>query len=101
MEQQAGGWGSLTNHAHELLAIARDPVARIRDIAAACHITECTAQRIVGDLEQAGYLSREREGQHTPPSTWTESCVTAESRLPVQALLVLCNWPRGSLPVGE
>jgi DNA-binding MarR family transcriptional regulator len=48
-----------------LFAIARDPAARLRDIAAACHITERTAQSIVTDLEQAGYMRRERDGRRT------------------------------------
>ncbi|WP_372478150.1 hypothetical protein [Streptomyces barringtoniae] len=43
MDRQAGGWDFLTNHARVLLAIAHDPTTRIRDIAAACHITERTA----------------------------------------------------------
>ncbi|MFF5506512.1 MarR family transcriptional regulator [Streptomyces roseolus] len=70
MDQQAGGWDFLTNHARVLLAIARDPATRIRDIAAACHITERTAQSVVGDLERAGYLSRERDGRRAlhPPT---------------------------------
>ncbi|WP_322746926.1 hypothetical protein [Streptomyces tauricus] len=32
---QAAGWGFATSHARVLLAIARDPAARLRDIAAA------------------------------------------------------------------
>ncbi|MFH8259306.1 MarR family transcriptional regulator [Streptomyces roseolus] len=48
-----------------LLAIARHPSARIRDIAAACRITERTALRIVSDLEMADYLSRTRDGRST------------------------------------
>ncbi|MFJ8313641.1 MULTISPECIES: hypothetical protein [unclassified Streptomyces] len=48
-----------------MVAIARDPATRIRDIAAACHVTQRTAQSIVGYLDQVGYLSREREGRRT------------------------------------
>ena len=33
-------WGFLTNHARVLLHIARDPGARLRDIAASLGITE-------------------------------------------------------------
>ena len=53
----------LTNHGNALLLIARDPRARLRDIAAALVITERQAQRIVGELVTAGYLTREREGR--------------------------------------
>jgi DNA-binding MarR family transcriptional regulator len=53
----------LTNHGNTLLLIARDPRSRLRDIAGALGITERQAQRIVGELVSAGYLTREREGR--------------------------------------
>lgn len=56
-------WTFLTNHAHVLLAIAREPNARLRDVAASVGITERAAQAIVADLEAAGYLRRERVGR--------------------------------------
>lgn len=56
-------WTFLTNHAHVLLCIARDPSTRLRDVAVAVGITERAAQRIVGELEEAGYLVRRREGR--------------------------------------
>ncbi|MFF8375684.1 helix-turn-helix transcriptional regulator [Streptomyces sp. NPDC015661] len=54
------GWTFLTNHARVLLAIARDPGVRLRDVAALCGLTERTVQAIVSDLEEAGYLTRSR-----------------------------------------
>ena len=59
----AKDWTFLTNHAHVLLAIARDPTVRLRDVADAVSITERAAQAIVADLEAAGYLHRERVGR--------------------------------------
>ena len=56
-------WTFLTNHAHVLLCVARDPDARLRDVAADVGITERAAQRIVADLAEAGYLERQREGR--------------------------------------
>lgn len=56
-------WTFLTNHAHVLLCVARDPGARLRDVADDVGITERAAQRIVADLADAGYLEREREGR--------------------------------------
>jgi DNA-binding IclR family transcriptional regulator len=64
-EENGGRWTLLTGHGHVLVEIARNPTARIRDIAAAAGITERTAQSIVADLEAAGYLSRERAGRRT------------------------------------
>jgi DNA-binding transcriptional ArsR family regulator len=57
------GWTFLTNHAHVLLAIAAEPEARLRDLAARVGITERAAQRIVGELEEAGYLDVRRVGR--------------------------------------
>jgi hypothetical protein len=48
-----------------LVEIARNPGARIRDLAAAAGITERTAQAIIGDLEAAGYLTRTRASRRT------------------------------------
>ena len=56
-------WTFLTNHAHVLLCIAADPEVRLRDVAVRVGITERAVQRIVSDLEEAGYLRREREGR--------------------------------------
>jgi predicted ArsR family transcriptional regulator len=57
------GWTFLTNHAHVLLAISRDPTARLRDVAAAVGVTERATQAIVADLEAEGYLQRTRVGR--------------------------------------
>ncbi|TPG32531.1 helix-turn-helix transcriptional regulator [Mycolicibacterium hodleri] len=58
-----GEWTFLTNHAHTLLCIARDPGIRLRDVAERVGVTERAAQRIVSDLVEAGYLDRLREGR--------------------------------------
>lgn len=59
----AGGWTFLTNHAHVLLCIARDPDIRVRDIALRVGITERAAQKIVHDLADDGYVSVTRVGR--------------------------------------
>jgi predicted transcriptional regulator of viral defense system len=56
-------WTFLTNHAHVLLCITRDPAIRLRDVAEAVGITERAAQRIVAELEEGGYLTRTRDGR--------------------------------------
>lgn len=53
----------LTNHAHVLLCVARDPSMRLREIGDCVGVTERAAHRIVGDLEREGYLSRKRVGR--------------------------------------
>lgn len=56
-------WTFLTNHAHVLLCLARDPEIRLRDVAEKVGITERAAQRIVADLENEGYITTERIGR--------------------------------------
>lgn len=56
-------WTFLTNHAHALVCISRDPGLRLRDVADRVGVTERAAQRIVSDLVDAGYLDRLREGR--------------------------------------
>lgn len=56
-------WSFLTNHARGLLAIAAQPDARLRDLAATLEVTERTAFGIVADLTEAGYVVKEREGR--------------------------------------
>src|SRR5215831_13182629 len=64
-DENGGSWTLLTGHGHVLVEIARDPTARIRDIAAVVGLTERTVQVIVADLEVAGYLTRTRTGRRT------------------------------------
>jgi DNA-binding IclR family transcriptional regulator len=46
-----------------LVALSRSPDARIRDLAAVVGITERATQNILADLEEAGYVTRRREGR--------------------------------------
>lgn len=59
----SSGWTFLTNHAHVLLCIAREPLARIRDVAVLVGITERAVQRIIVELEESGYLTHVRDGR--------------------------------------
>jgi predicted ArsR family transcriptional regulator len=56
-------WTFLSNHAHALICLARDEDCRVRDLALRLGITERAVQRILADLEAAGYLVRERHGR--------------------------------------
>jgi predicted transcriptional regulator len=56
-------WDFLTNHAHVLVCIARDPGVRLREIAAAVGITERAAHRILTELVDEGYVLREKRGR--------------------------------------
>jgi DNA-binding IclR family transcriptional regulator len=56
-------WTFLTNHAQVLLCIARNGRLTAKEIAGTVGITERTVQRILDDLEDAGYISRFRDGR--------------------------------------
>jgi hypothetical protein len=60
---EASGWDFLTNHAHVLLCVAKDPGIRLRDIAVAVGITERGAHKILTELVDEGYVLRERHGR--------------------------------------
>ena len=62
-ETTARSWTFLSNHGHVLLSVADAPDARIRDIAERVGITERAAQLIIGDLVEAGYVTRTRVGR--------------------------------------
>ena len=56
-------WTILSTHGLVLVALARKPTARIRDIAELVGLTERAVQTLVNDLVEAGYLERTREGR--------------------------------------
>jgi predicted ArsR family transcriptional regulator len=58
-----GDWTFLSNHGHVLVALARDPDARTRDVADAVGITERAVQQIVADLVEHGYVEKEKVGR--------------------------------------
>jgi DNA-binding MarR family transcriptional regulator len=79
----------LTHHARVLLEIARNPQARLRDIAAVIGITERAVQGIVSDLHEAGYLNRERVGRRNHYSINADQRLRypTEADLPVRRLI--------------
>jgi hypothetical protein len=58
-----GDWRLLSNHGRVLVFVARQPHARLRDIADATGITERSAHRIVSELVEDGYLVRKHSGR--------------------------------------
>ena len=64
-DASTAGWTFLTNHAHVLLCLAAAPDSRVRDVALRVGITERAVLRILHELEEAGYVVRERIGRRT------------------------------------
>lgn len=56
-------WTFLTNHAHVLAVLHADPEKVLRKVAMEVGITERAVQRIVQDLEEEGFIHRERVGR--------------------------------------
>jgi DNA-binding MarR family transcriptional regulator len=61
--KRKGSWTFLSNHAHVMVSLRRDPRARVRDVAAAVGITERAVLMILADLEKEGIVERVREGR--------------------------------------
>jgi len=64
-----GEWTFLSNYGHVLVSLARDPDARMRDVAQAVGITERAVQQIVRELVGQGYLHKEKVAGATD-TTW-------------------------------
>jgi hypothetical protein len=64
-DRTAATWTLLTGHGHVLVSIAKNPGARVRDLAADAGLTERATQAIITDLEGAGYITRRRVGRRT------------------------------------
>ncbi len=82
-------WSVRTSHARVLLRIARDPGARLRDIAAGPGSTERSAYGIVTDLTAAGYAAKQKDGlrnryqrlrPRTPRRSWRMTGTSARMR---------------------
>ena len=56
-------WSFLTNYALVLTYISRRPESTGLEIAQAVGITERATRKIVGDLQAAGYIEREKVGR--------------------------------------
>jgi DNA-binding IclR family transcriptional regulator len=56
-------WNFFSNYAHVLVCLAENPQSRLRDVADRVGITERTAIRLIGELEEAEILERAKEGR--------------------------------------
>ncbi len=56
-------WTFLTNHAHVLIILDRDPDIVLRQVASLVGITERAVQRIIHDLEEGGFIERKKVGR--------------------------------------
>lgn len=62
-EQEPVQWTFFTNYTHVLICLHRQPEIRLREIAEKVGITERAVQRIVRELQLAGFVTIVREGR--------------------------------------
>jgi hypothetical protein len=58
-----GDWTFFSNYGHVLVCLARNREARLRDVAAEVGITERAVQKIVRDMQDAGFLTVTKHGR--------------------------------------
>ena len=56
-------WTFLTNHSHVLVLLDSEEAPVLREVAIKVGITERAVQRIIQDLEEGGFIERERVGR--------------------------------------
>lgn len=61
--KQPHRWTFLTNHAHVLILLRAQPERVLREVAHQVGITERAVQRIIQDLEAAGFIHRRKVGR--------------------------------------
>jgi predicted transcriptional regulator len=61
--EPANRWTFLTNHAHVLILLSLEPKQVLREVAMQVGITERAVQRIIADLEEDGFIKREKIGR--------------------------------------
>lgn len=82
-------WTFLSNHGHILIHLSRYPDSRVRDIADTVGITERSAQAILADLEEAGYVTITRVGRRNSykVNTGLKFRHPSEASKPISSLL--------------
>lgn len=86
-------WTFLTNHAHVLAVLHSDPQLVLRQVAIKVGITERAVQRIIQDLEEGGFIQREKVGRQNRYQVLTNQSLRhpIESHRKIGDLLKLIN----------
>jgi hypothetical protein len=58
-----GDWTFFSNYGHVLVCLARNREVRLRDVAAEVGITERAVQKIVRDMQDAGFITITKQGR--------------------------------------
>ncbi|EOQ97574.1 hypothetical protein LEP1GSC195_0211 [Leptospira wolbachii serovar Codice str. CDC] len=84
-------WTFLSNHAHVLICLSKDPDMRLKDVALLVGITERAVQAIVKDLVDAQILEKSKDGRRNQYIIQTEQKLrhTLEANHSISELLRL------------
>jgi len=89
------GWSFITNHGLILAAIAKHPRSTARDIGDAVGITERATHKIIKDLEEAGYITKTRDGRQNKYRIYADMPINeVSSDAAIGELLVMLGWKR-------
>ena len=93
MDDSPARWTFLTNHAHVLALLHLHPQIVLRHVASEVGITERAVQRIIHDLEEGGFIERERVGRQNRYKVLTNLSLRhpIESHRKIGDLLKLIN----------
>ena len=58
-----GDWTFFSNYGHVLVCLSRNNEARLRDVALEVGVTERAVQKIVKDLQDAGFITVSKQGR--------------------------------------
>jgi DNA-binding MarR family transcriptional regulator len=82
------------------MCLAGDPALRIRDLALILGITERSAQKIIRDLVDAGYLTRKRIGRRNEYEVHVEMALPLGRELTVRHMLDIFGLRAGDPDAG-
>jgi len=95
-------WGFITNHGLVLAAIARHPRSTAREIGDAVYITERAAHKIIKELDEAGYIDKQKVGRQNHYRIHPDMPLKEDtSDAAVGELLVVLGWKRRKKPAKD
>jgi hypothetical protein len=79
------------------------PASMARPIAQAVGFTERATQRLIRDLDEAGYITRKRVGRHNEYVIHRDQLMTGDvvGEVPVSALIDCLDWSKGQTQTRE
>ena len=92
-------WTFMTNHGHVVVLLSRHPSLVLREVALRVGITERAVQRIIADLEDGGFIERQKIGRQNHYRIRADQPLRHPnvSHHTIGELLALLNGPKRAL----